>query len=72
MFAYLMFNLHGSELAILGLAFSLFAMWVWAIIHCAINEPNQKKKTFWLLLIVLCGYIGAPAYFVRHVIRKEK
>jgi Phospholipase_D-nuclease N-terminal len=70
--AYLISNLHGGELAILGLSLVLVVLWVWAVIDCALNEKDRKKKTIWLLFILLVGYVGAPVYFIRHLIKNEK
>ena len=40
------------------------AFWIWMIIDCANNEPNEgNDKIVWTLVIVLTGFIGAVIYY---------
>jgi hypothetical protein len=71
-FAYVMFNLHGSELALVGLTLAILVVWVWSVIDCALNETDRRKKTLWLLFLLLAGYIVAPFYLIKHLIKNEK
>ncbi|MBL8888793.1 MAG: PLDc N-terminal domain-containing protein [Planctomycetaceae bacterium] len=64
-------------MATTGLAISLFvwlivgslsllttAFWIWMIVDCATNEPNEgNDKIVWLLLIILLPFIGSLLYF---------
>lgn len=55
-FAWLLFG----SISLLGTAF-----WIWMIVDCATNEPDQgNDKIVWLLLIILLPLIGSILYFV--------
>jgi prolipoprotein diacylglyceryltransferase len=46
-------------IAIFGTVF-----WIWMIIDCAKNEPeNTNNKIVWILIVVLLGFLGALIYF---------
>ena len=55
----------------IGAVGSIF--WVWMIIDCATNEPNEgNDKLIWLLIIIFVNFLGALIYFcVRRPRRKE-
>ncbi|UCC11383.1 MAG: PLDc_N domain-containing protein [candidate division WOR-3 bacterium] len=53
------FTLITIAVGLLGTAF-----WIWMIIDCANNEPNEgNDKIVWILVIVLTGFIGAAIYY---------
>lgn len=40
------------------------ALWIWILVDCVVNEPNQgNDKVVWLLLIILLPFIGSLLYF---------
>lgn len=42
-----------------------FALWIWAIVDCAMNEPAEgNTKVVWILIIVLTNWIGALLYLI--------
>jgi prolipoprotein diacylglyceryltransferase len=56
----------------IGLLATIF--WIWMIIDCAKNEPDDgNDKIVWILVVVLAGVIGAAVYyFVRRPERMKK
>ncbi len=51
---------------LVGLA--LFVLWLWMLIDC-VKRPFDKK-TMWIVLIIILGWIGAIAYFF--VVKRKK
>lgn len=43
-------------------AIGVFAMWLAALIHAAMNK--MENQAVWLLVIILGGPIGAVVYFI--------
>ena len=42
-----------------------FLFWVWMLVDCATNEPNEgNNKVVWILIIVLLHFLGALIYFI--------
>lgn len=40
------------------------AFWIWMIIDCANNEPDEgNDKIVWILVIVLTGFLGVAIYY---------
>ena len=40
-------------------------VWIWALIDCVKNEPNDgNEKLFWILIILFTHFIGAILYFI--------
>ena len=53
-----------SELIILLLSIGLFVFWILMLVDCATKmDSADPKKTFWIIIVVLLGVIGAAAYF---------
>lgn len=49
--------------SLLGIA--LFAFWIWMLIDCAQrNFPGENDKLIWILVIVLCSWLGALIYYI--------
>ncbi len=52
------------------LSLLLTAFWIWMLVDCAINEPNDgNEKVVWIIVIVLTQALGALLYFL---IRRPK
>ena len=44
-----------------AVAASIF--WIWALVDCAIREPNEgTNKIVWILVILFTHFLGAPLY----------
>lgn len=42
-----------------------FALWIWAIVDCAMNEPSEgNTKVVWILIIVFTHWVGALLYLI--------
>lgn len=42
-----------------------FALWIWAIVDCAMNEPSEgNSKIVWILIIVFTHWVGALLYLI--------
>ena len=42
----------------------LMAFWIWMIVEVATKEPAEDNdKIMWLLIVLLCSWIGAAIYF---------
>jgi hypothetical protein len=51
-------------LIVLPFAALLTAFWIWMVIEVATKEPAEDQdKIMWLLIVLLCGGIGAAIYF---------
>jgi phosphotransferase system glucose/maltose/N-acetylglucosamine-specific IIC component len=49
-------------MAALGVA--SFGFWIWMLIDCITNEPNEgNDKLIWILVIVFTHFIGAAIYY---------
>ncbi len=61
-------------LVIFSIAMLVMAFWIWMIIDCATNEPNEgNDKIVWILVVILAGWLGAAIYyFARRPERKRK
>ena len=47
----------------LSLLASVF--WIWMLIDCAMNEPNEgTSKIVWILIILFTHFLGAGIYFL--------
>jgi hypothetical protein len=43
---------------------ALIAFWIWMIIEVATKEPAEDpNKLMWVLIVVLCSWIGAAIYY---------
>lgn len=64
-----LFILFIIPLSLLGTAF-----WIWMLVDCLRNEPNEgNEKLIWVLVIALAGCVGAGIYFfVRRPARPQK
>ena len=52
-------------LLVVGVAIGGFILWIWMIIDCATNEPDEgNAKVVWILVIVLGHWIGALVYLL--------
>jgi hypothetical protein len=41
------------------------ALWIWAILDCALNEPSEgTDKIVWILIILFANIIGALLYLL--------
>jgi len=50
---------------IIPLAIACFGFWVWALIDCATNEPdNTNNKVVWIIIIACAHCIGAIVYLL--------
>ena len=66
------FSMAIPEIVLIAFVLAGLGFWLWMLIDCASNETDQTQKIVWILLIVLIGIIGAPAYFfVRKLPRKK-
>lgn len=55
-FVFLIFGLVG----LVGTVF-----WLWMIIDCAANEPEQgNTKIVWILILIFTHWVGALIYFL--------
>ncbi|MBC2605820.1 PLD nuclease N-terminal domain-containing protein [Pelagicoccus albus] len=65
-FAFLAFSIFA--------AFALFGLWIWMLIDCLKNEPdNGNEKVIWILVLILLQWIGALLYyFIRRRERLKK
>jgi len=54
-----------------GIAAVAFALWVWALVDCAINEaPTGNDKIVWTMIIIFTTIVGAALYLrVRRPLR---
>lgn len=49
----------GALLSLAGLA-----VWIWMLIDCLANEPNEgNEKIIWILVILFANWIGALIYY---------
>ena len=49
---------------IFAIGIALMVHWVWMLIDCVQNEPNEgNDKVIWILVIVLAGWIGSLIYY---------
>ena len=57
-----------------SIALAFFAFWIWMLIDCAKNEPDEgNNKLIWILIIVFTQLIGALIYyFVQRAERLKK
>jgi phage shock protein C len=42
----------------------IFALWLWAIIHCLNSALTSAQKLFWTIIILVFNIFGALAYFI--------
>ena len=50
-------------LLFLALALGAMVLWIWSIIDCATNEPNEgNEKVVWIIIIVVLGILGTLLY----------
>lgn len=50
-----------------------FALWIWAIVDCAMNEPSEgNTKIVWVLIIVFTNWIGALLYLIVRRPQRER
>ena len=48
----------------ISLILGSFAFWIWMLIDCATNEPDEgNTKVVWILIIIFTQVIGALIYF---------
>ncbi len=40
----------------------LLALWIWALVDCAMREFEGNDKIIWILVILLANWIGALIY----------
>ena len=46
---------------LLGIAGTAF--WIWALVDCAVKEPNEEgHKVVWIVVILLTHFVGALLY----------
>ena len=46
------------------LSLAALGFWVWMLVDCVSNEPNEgNDKIVWILIIVLTGWIGGLVYY---------
>lgn len=58
-FAMFGFMCCGGLVGVLG-----FVFWIWMLIDCATNEPNEgNDKVVWIIIIALLNWLGALLYF---------
>ena len=54
-----------QELLVIVIVMVLNALWIWAIVHCAVNRSlTDKERLVGLLVVVLLNFIGALLYAV--------
>jgi hypothetical protein len=60
----------GGALVLLPFLFVIFVglvgtvLWIWMLVDCAINEPNEgNDKVVWVIIILLTHMVGALLYF---------
>ncbi len=57
---FLFLGIPGCVLFVLFLS----VFWIWALVDCAVKEPNEgNEKVIWILIIILTHWIGALLYF---------
>jgi membrane protein implicated in regulation of membrane protease activity len=63
-----------APLLILAAMLGGIIFWIWSIIDCATNEPNEgNSKIVWILVIALLGVLGSLIYlFVRRGERESE
>ena len=61
-------------LAFLAFAVLAIGFWIWMLIDCIKNEPDEgNDKVTWVVVIALLGFLGALIYlFARRPTRKSQ
>ena len=61
-------------LAILAIGVLVIGFWIWMLVDCIKNEPDQgNEKVIWVIVIALLGWLGALIYlFARRPTRKSQ
>lgn len=57
-------SISGVEIGLLFLALVALAIWLWALIDCALHEPATIDKLVWVIIILWLNVIGAVVYVV--------
>ena len=56
------FGAFGITMVILGIALSIF--WIWMLIDCLSSSLPSTEKLIWFLVIFLLHIVGAVLYYV--------
>ncbi len=57
--------------SVFSISFAVFILWM--LVDCIRNEEDKNERVISAMLILFCGFIYAPVYFVqRHLPRREE